>query len=82
MHDTLEVFGARLPELRELWRIVVAPRLHPRAASIVSKVSEVLFGDLNDDIRRAAEISAERALSPEAIGESCRYGFAHVFERV
>jgi len=81
MHDTLEVFGARLPEMRELWRSVVTPQLNPAAASMVSKASEALFGDLSDDLRRAAEISADRALSPEAIGEACRYGFAYLFAR-
>jgi len=79
MHDTLEVFGTRLPELQELWRSIVAPQLQPRSASIVSKASEVLFGELSDDIRRAAEISAERALAPDAIREACRYGFIQVF---
>jgi hypothetical protein len=79
MHDTLEVFGARLPELGELWRTIVAPELHPRSARAVSKASDVLFGKLSDDIRRAAEISAERALSPAPIWEACRYGFIQVF---
>ena len=79
MHDTLEVFGARLPELQELWRSIVAPELQPRSASIVSRASEGLFNELSDDIRRAAEISAERALTPDAIREVCRYGFTQVF---
>jgi len=79
MHDTLEVFGARLPELQELWRSIEAPQLQPRSANIVSKASEDLFGELSDDTRRAAEISAERALPPEAIREACHYGFNQVF---
>jgi Nucleotidyltransferase len=79
MHDTLEVFGPRFPELRELWRNIVAPELRPRSANVVSKASEDLFGELSDDMRRAAEISAERALSPEAIREACHYGFIEVF---
>ena len=79
MHDTLEVFGARLEELRQLWRTDIAGQLHRRSASTVSKASEVLFGGLSDDLRRAAEISAERALSPKAIREACRYGFAEIF---
>ena len=79
MHDTLEVFGTRLPELQELWQSIVAPRLQPRSANIVSKASENLFGELSDDIRRAAEISVERALTPEGVREACRYGFNQVF---
>jgi hypothetical protein len=82
MHDTLEVFGARLAELQQLWRTNVARQLHRRSAGTVSKASEALFGDLSDDIRRAAEISAERALSPKAIREACRYGFTEVLVNV
>jgi hypothetical protein len=37
------------------------------------------FGELSDDIRRAAEISAERALAPETIREACRQGLSQVF---
>jgi hypothetical protein len=80
MHDTLEVFGAQLPELHELWRHTVAPPLDARRAGTVSKAGEVLFGALTDDIRRAAGISAGRALAPDAIREACRYGFARIFE--
>jgi len=79
MHDTLEVFAGRLPELKELWLNTMAPRLQRRSASRVSNAAAALFGRLNDDIRRSAEISAERALSPEAIMAACRYGFIHVF---
>jgi len=79
IHDTFEVFGTHLPELRELWRNVVAPQLRPRSANMVSRASQVLFGELSDDIRRAAEISAERALSSEGVREACRYGFIQVF---
>jgi len=79
MHDTLEVFGARLQEMRELWRNVVAPKLNVRSATKVSRAAEVLFAELSDDIRRASEISAERALSPQAIREACHFGFIQLF---
>jgi hypothetical protein len=79
MHDTLEVFGARLHELQDLWLRIVAPRLPVRHAGTVSKAAEVLFGHISDDIRRAAQISKERALTPEAIREACQYGFIQVF---
>jgi hypothetical protein len=79
MHDTLEVSGARLSELQQLWRTGVAAQLHRRSASAVSKAASVLFGDLSDDLRGAAAISSERALSPEAIRAACHYGFAAVF---
>jgi hypothetical protein len=79
MHDTLEVFGGRFPELSELWRNIVAPQLRRRSANIISEASEDLFAEITDDIRRAAEISAERALSPEVVRKACSYGFIQVF---
>ncbi len=79
MLDALEVFGARLHELRELWRRIVFPQLHTRDARSVSNASEVLFGNLSDDIRRAARILDQRARSAESIREACQYGMIQVF---
>jgi hypothetical protein len=79
MHDTFEVFGARLQDLQTLWRRTVGPQLRPRSAKTMAKAAEVLFGRLSDDIRRAAQISDARRLSPEAIREACQYGFTLVF---
>jgi hypothetical protein len=78
MHDTLEVFGSRLNELRELWRERVRPELHANQAKVVSKAAEVLFGELTDDIRRASQIDSQR-VSPEAVRLACQYGFQEVF---
>ena len=79
MRDTLEVFGARLPDLADLWRSDVAGRLRPRHANIVSRASREMFGRVSDDIRRAADISAERALDPEEVRQTCYCGFTEVF---
>jgi hypothetical protein len=79
MHDTMEVFGARLPELRDLWRTVVAPQVTGRTALAISGASETLFGKVSDDVRRASQISVERGLSPEAIRAACSHGFDQVF---
>jgi hypothetical protein len=79
LHDTFEVFGVQLHELLELWQRIVAPQLHAASVMKVSNASGILFGELSDDIRRAARISDHRALSPEAIREACQYGFATVF---
>ncbi len=79
LHDTLGIFGARLPELRELWLNSVAPKLNVRARRKVLKASEGFFGTLSDDIRRAVEIATERRLSAETIRGACRFGFDRVF---
>jgi hypothetical protein len=79
VRDTLEVFGARLAELAQLWRSSVNPQLQLRNSRKVSSAAQEMFGELSDDIRRAAEISAERALAPETIREACRQGLSQVF---
>ncbi|HEV8043059.1 MAG TPA: GSU2403 family nucleotidyltransferase fold protein [Bryobacteraceae bacterium] len=79
MHDTLEVFGAQLAALHELWWKTVAPKLQPASQRKVQTAPRALFLEVSDDIRAAAEISVERALSPEGIRAACHYGFAKVF---
>jgi len=37
------------------------------------------FDDARYGYSRAAQISDQRGLSPEAIREACQYGFVHVF---
>lgn len=80
IHDTLEVFGSRLEALRELWRDEIAPRLSGRTAAAVVQNANGLFGALNDDVRRAAQASAERSLSAAAIREACQYGLTYLFD--
>jgi len=79
IHDTLELFGSALPELRRLWRDVLAPGLPPRTAGAVSRSSRELCGEITDDIRRASEIGADRRLTPETVRLVCAYGLDQVF---
>ena len=79
IRDTLEVFGARLPDLANLWRNDIAGHLQPRHVNLVTRASREIFGQVSDDIRRAAEIPAERALDPEDVRQACYYGFTEVF---
>jgi hypothetical protein len=79
IHDTLELFGNALPELRRLWQEVLAPGLPARTAATVARASRDLFGEVTDDIRRASEIAADRRLTPETVRLVCSYGFEQVF---
>ena len=79
MHDTLDLFGSQLRELRELWRQTVAPQIRAGDRGTISAAAEKLFGNISDDILRAARIPENRALSPEAIRNACQYGFIQVF---
>lgn len=79
IHDTLEVFGARLAELRNDWETSVMPRLHRRHVAELRKSPDILFGNVHDEIRAAATIAAGRILTPEAVRETCQYGLHRLF---
>ena len=80
IHDTIEVFGAHLPQLRSLWKADLARRLQTRSAKSVSKAADALFGELTDDVRRAAEVIPQRELTPKDIQEACHHGLSAIFE--
>jgi hypothetical protein len=78
VHDTLQVFGARLDDLRDEWTGRVRPSLHSKAVKTVGTAHAWLFGEVNDVIRAAAPIAADRKLTPEAVRESCQYGLQQI----
>jgi hypothetical protein len=79
IHDTLEVFGARLEELSHEWTSEFKARIHANATRKVQRAATNLFGELNDPIREAAQMTGARKLSPEAIRERCNFGLARIF---
>jgi len=74
VHDTLQLFGSRLPELKQEWATSVSQRLQTRQRNALARAPQSLFGEVTDDIRRAARIAGPRIPSPEAIREACQYG--------
>lgn len=79
MHDTLEAFGSRLPELRADWEGTIVPHLHRRDTLKVRKAGEALFGEMTDAIRVAARMAVGRTITAESVREACEYGFEQVF---
>lgn len=79
IHDTLEVFGARVELLRAEWESTIAPRLHRSQVKMVLKASDLLFGRMTDDIRGAVVVAAGRGLTVESVRESCQFGLQQVF---
>jgi hypothetical protein len=79
IHDTLEIFGARLEDLNREWRTEVKPHIHPNAVKKIQRASTDLFGELNDAIRDTAQMTGARKLSPEAVRERCNFGLAQIF---
>ena len=72
IHDVLELFGAALPKLKELWKAEVRPSLGDRTARKVVELSGRSFSSVTDTIRDAARIPRDRSLSPERLQAACK----------
>lgn len=80
IHDTLELFGGQLDALRRLWRDALAPTLHPRQQRTLLQATDTIFGRLDDRIRNAAAIPADRRLDPERMRQMCRMALGDMLE--
>jgi hypothetical protein len=77
LYDTVELFGALLDEFNAHWHARVAPELGSLADD-VRRLSVLTFAEVNDMVREAARIPADRNLSPERIQATCRHAFAQM----
>jgi len=74
IHDTLELFGSSIPELRAVWFDQVRPQLVSRTEAKARQSVKRLFSQLNDPVRQAALMTAQRKRTPEAVLEVCATG--------
>ncbi len=79
IHDTLEIFGARLGDLSREWNTHVKPRIHPRSVRKIERAATGLFDVVSDEIREAARMAGARNPSPEAVRERCHFGLRQIF---
>jgi hypothetical protein len=79
IHDTLELFGARLEVLRTVWREQVRPSLPATTARSVERLHRDRFGTVTDAIRAAAAMPQNRVLTAERVRAACAYGCEAVF---
>lgn len=78
IHDTLELFGGSLGELRRLWAEVVRPGMAPKTARHAKTIAHALFAEVTDTIREAALIPQDRRLAPENVQRACEYGLREI----
>lgn len=76
IHDTIELFGASLPILHEVWTEVIRPAIGATTARNVLARSEATFSGVTDVIRDAARIPQDRSLSPDRLRASCQLGLS------
>ncbi len=78
IHDTLELFGASLEELRSVWENEVLPKMSTRTSKRAIATATQLFENVTDVIRQAALIPGDRTLRPENIRGAIHYGLEEV----
>jgi hypothetical protein len=81
IHDTLELFGNELDTLRDLWTGSLLPTLPSKVGRSVPELAAKQFGAVDDVIRSAARIPADRNLRPERLQQLCSYGLEAIFGR-
>ncbi len=79
MHDTLEIFSEKLGQLSEIWQKVLRPTLNAKSIRAVERAPFDLFGQKDDLLREASRMAIGRALSAQAIQESCALGLSQLF---
>jgi hypothetical protein len=79
VHDTLELFGGELEELKQIWRQQVRPTLSMKTAVLVDQSRQRYFGSVTDEIREAARIPQDRAVTPDMLQAACAYGLEEIF---
>src|SRR5713226_4039174 len=79
IHDTLELFGGSLVQLRTLWEDQVRPRIPARTVKTAMNIATELFENVTDTIRVAARIPQDRRLLPEGVRATTQYGLNEVF---
>lgn len=79
IHDTIDLFGARLGDLSVMWRERIRRSLGRRAAADVERLARETFGGVTDVIRSAARIPQDRDLAPGEVRARCAYGLEMIF---
>jgi hypothetical protein len=81
IHDTLELFGGSLGEMRRLWAEEVRPEIPKGWARRAEAIARELFAEVTDTIREAARIPQDRRLAPEHAQRACEYGLGEVLAK-
>jgi hypothetical protein len=78
IHDTLELFGGSLGELRRLWVEEVRPAIAKPWARKAEALAHELFAEVTDTTRDAARIPQDRRLAPGDVQRACAYGLDEI----
>lgn len=77
IHDTIQLFGHRLPDFRKSWEEIVRPALADASKTVLQECMES-FSQVTDSLREAAAIPQDRKISAEEFHATCRYAFSEI----
>jgi hypothetical protein len=78
IHDTLELFGGNLDELKEIWLDRIRPTLSRKTVDKIERLYCEQFETVTNVHRDAARIPQDRTLSPERVQVACSYGVGEI----
>jgi hypothetical protein len=67
IHDTFQLFGASLENLRTVWEDEVRPNMPARTVKTAMRIANELFENVTDVIRESSRRPQDRTLQPENI---------------
>jgi hypothetical protein len=81
IHDTVQLFGAALPALHDVWQRAVQPQLTRRQLTRLRSTARSHLGAVNDAVLEAVEAAgaARRGLHAEGLVAACRLGCDEIF---
>ncbi len=82
IHDTLELFGGALDDLRALWVDQIRPSMPEKTARRAEKAAVALFEQVTDTVRDAARVPQDRRLTPKVLRSACVYGLGEILDGV
>ncbi|QHE88161.1 GSU2403 family nucleotidyltransferase fold protein [Hydrogenophaga sp. BPS33] len=77
IHDTIQLFGHRLPAFKKSWEDTVGPALAAASKTVLRECMES-FSQVTDTVRQAAAIPQDRKISAEEFQATCRYAFSEI----
>jgi hypothetical protein len=78
VHDTLELFGGSLDQLRAVWVDQMRPEMPTKTVKTALTTAKELFREVTDTVRDAARIPRDRTLTPERFRAACEYGLDQI----
>jgi hypothetical protein len=79
IHDTLDLFGRSLEELKAIWLDKLRPNLPSKTTREIERLHREQFGAVSDVIRTATRIPRDRTITPERMQQACSFGLEEIF---